>query len=284
VLFIPWPCMLGGWALGLALRTLRWRRRVVRSNLSLHAHFLGAKDQRGLQRLIQRSYDHLALAIVTLLGLPWLLGACDFDEASHHVPQELLDDLTAGPVIFCSAHLGLWELLPHFVARLLPPSHRAQSLIVYRPLHNATWERVVLARRRRCGMSFIPAANSLPHLMQALRNGASVGLLADQRPRSARCLARFMDRREAFEDGLGRLHASTGRPVWFVALLRDREDMRRVHPVILRLAPLARAGSQQSVSAVITSYADVLSACVSTWPDQYLWLHNRWKLSPRTAC
>jgi KDO2-lipid IV(A) lauroyltransferase len=177
----------------------------------------------------------------------------------------------------------MWELVPHIVTRALSPGARARSVIVYRPLHNRTIDRLVLGWRQRCGIELLPARGSWPRLVEALRAGGVVGLAADQRPHGDRVLRAFLGERVPFEDGLGRLHALTGAPTWFVAVVWQGVVWRS-HWVELSDSqrPPSDKGDVHDGDAVMERYAQALSDCVRQWPEQYLWSHRRWR--DDTAC
>ena len=123
-----------GRLLGCAVGTLApWRRAVVRDNLRR----LPSTSASHLPALEQRAYVHLCQALVLSLSAgPWL--------DRHLEPPQLstlLADLQAGGVLMCSAHLGMWELMPQLLAPFLPEHARRHGIIVYRPLHNKRLDR-----------------------------------------------------------------------------------------------------------------------------------------------
>lgn len=278
--------------LGWGVYASRWRRGVVRANLELHADFLGCTGARAVRALVRRSYDHLALVAASLL-FPSAFLATAPGLAPPALPRRLLAQLREGPVIISTAHVGVWELVPHALSRALSPGCRAASVIVYQPLHSAALNALVLGRRRRCGIELLPARGSWPRLVQVLEAGGVVGIVGDQRPHRSegRALQRFLGRDVPFDDGIGRLHALTGAPVWFVAVLRGGAgERRRLVPHFAELSDdgarahcsadcprLAGARSPACGDAVMRRYAQALTECVVRAPEQYMWAHRRWR-------
>lgn len=283
-------------ALGWCLYTSRWRRAVARANVELHADYLGCRGSHGIHAIVRRSYDHLALVVASLLFLPRFLTRVP-DLTPPPLPRRLLEQLEKGAVIFCTAHIGMWELVPHALTPALSPGCRAASAIVYQPLHNRALDRLVLARRRRCGIELVPARGSWPRLVEALEAGGIVGIVGDQRPHRGKDCARrrLLGRDVPFDDGVGRLHALTGAPVWFVVIACSGQGHRRQlvpHFVELSYGSSARGSAEASAiesecgesathvdrcSAVMDRYAEVVSDCIVRWPEQYMWVHCRWK-------
>lgn len=167
------------------------------------------------------AYDHVGMS----LALTLQPARRDAQIASLLLPPppqlaELLADIDRGHgVLFLSAHLGAWELLPQCIMPLLR-THTPVS-IVYRPLHNAFLNAWLLSRRSRHGGTFTPDRGSLPQLAAALRAGGVVCMLADQRPSARQRASRhlFLGRRSSFACGADILHRETGSPVWFGALV-----------------------------------------------------------------
>jgi KDO2-lipid IV(A) lauroyltransferase len=272
-----------GRLLGWCLYALRWRLSVTRENVELTAPYLGLTGEQALRSLVRRAYEHVGLVTVSLLGLPHLLSRVP-ELTPPELPRRLLEQIEDGPVIFCSAHLGLWELVPHAITHALSPAVRARSLIVYQPLHCAAANRLVLTRRERCGIELLPARRSWPRLVAALKGGGIVGIVGDQRPHVERAPRQLLGVETQFDDGIGRLHALSGAPVWFVAIVRDGPGWQPYWEELSETPPgTAACEAHATVDRIVDRYAQTLSRCVARWPEQYLWAHRRWRPPKRTA-
>lgn len=248
-----------------------------------------------LQRL---AYVHLGRSLaLSLIAGEWL-------QRHLHLPQELpslVDDLQSGGALVCSAHLGVWELLPTALAPHLPERARRLGLVVYRPLHHRRLNHLVLRRRAASGIHLLPDRGAAPAMRAALRRGGLVGMLPDQRPSRSGVAATFLRQAVDFSPGLATLHHATGAPVWFCVLLLDadrRPDRQRPDPHtagerpgpalrlhLLRLAerrapvpPKADGATPPPVDCapLVQAYADALSTAVEAQPEQYFWWHRRW--------
>ena len=132
-----------------------------------------------LDELERRAYVHLGRSLaLSLTAGEWL-------QRHVELPQELpslVDDLRSGGALVCSAHLGVWELLPTALAPHLPERARRLGLVVYRPLHQRRLNHLVLRRRAASGIRLVPDRGAAPAMRAALRRGGVVGMLPDQRP------------------------------------------------------------------------------------------------------
>lgn len=167
----------------LAHALVPWRRAVVRDNMQrLAATPSERRDGMSTERLDElqrRAYVHLGRSLaLSLTAGEWLQRHVD-------LPQELpslVDDLRSGGALVCSAHLGVWELLPTALAPHLPERARRLGLVVYRPLHHRRLNHLVLRRRAASGIHLVPDRGAAPAMRAALRRGGVVGMLPDQRP------------------------------------------------------------------------------------------------------
>ena len=296
-----------GW---IAARATRWRATVLRSNVRTICSGEAATA------LGRHAFEHLGQAILLSLQPSWrneaLRRALRCDPAIAH----LVDDARAGGVIVCSAHLGVWELLPRLLAVHLPLRARDNGRIVFRPLHNRFLDRWVHGRRLASGLPLLADRGSMDELRRAVDRGGLVGMLPDQRPsRPSAIRSSFIDRPTDFPPGFAALHAATGAPVWFAALLLDdpppgggvalRLDLKRLvtrrlpsepaygsggsAKVICTRASDRRGGPAQSdvtttdkclctgAQCLVHAYAHALSCAVRAAPSQYFWWHRRWR-------
>jgi len=174
-----------------------------------------------------------------------------------------------GGCIFITPHLGSWEMLLYLSAM----AHIPMTLII-RPLDNPYIER--LLNRETSGQIIMPKTNALSHLKRALREGRSVGMLPDQS--TMKGLSLYFFGRQASTTPLPALLAiSCKRPIVTVACCR-KPDGRHYElfigePIWPDSSEDKRAEIIRLTEAMTRSMEDV----IRRYPDQYLWMHNRWK-------
>jgi lauroyl/myristoyl acyltransferase len=285
---------------------LPWRLKFLRSNARMVASG---------RQFECAAYEHLGCALVLALLPPeraaQLGRAARVDTGGHQALESLRHDLGAGGVVLCTAHVGVWEMLPGVLAPLLPLHTCGQALCIYRPLHDPWLDAFLRVRRRASGLTLLPSQGSLPQLCDAVEAGGAVGLVADQRPSARRgaVAARFLGRAAAFSPGLGLLHRRTGAPVWFAALMLEPKPPRaadarpegpqhaatgpalRLHLDRLapRAAPMSAPAAPESdpddelkveggdcarLAALTQAYADALHQLVTREPAAYFWFKS----------
>ena len=249
------------------------RRRVTLDNLA-HAFPERAAGER---RVIARAaYANMSRAVVDALRT---LGA----SREQLLAEVEVDDF--GPVeralaggrglLVATAHLGSWELFGAAMAQ------RVRLNAVVRPLRGGLNARLVEARER-AGLSLIPARGALATMVAALRRNEVVAMLVDQAIGGKHSLfVPFFGRPAATTPALSMAAIRTGAPTLVVIALREGGRLRfRVEGPF----EISDTGDRQrdlwSHTARITA---ALERVIREAPEQWLWLHRRWKLQPPPA-
>jgi KDO2-lipid IV(A) lauroyltransferase len=118
-------------------------------------------------------------------------------------------------------------------------------------------------------------------LMTAMRKGEAVGILMDTNMTPPQgVFARFFGMEACTASGLAHVALKTGAAVLPGFLVWEPEERRYV----LRFGPelvIARTHRQkEDVLAVTQQCNDVLESWIRRYPDQWLWIHRRWKTRP----
>lgn len=258
-----------GEALGwLWYRMLPVRRSVVRTNLR-RALALSPTEA---EPIVRAMYLHLGRSFVELLRFgarPLPAGLVHAEGRAH-----LEGALAAGRgVLVLTAHLGNWELL----VRAGTLADRPVSVITRRL--RAGWAEAAWRALRRDGPRLLPAGACARDVLAALARNEIVGFVLDQHCAAARAVrVPFFDRPAATDPDLVRLAALSGAPIVPVFTWREAEHhvVRVEPPVELPEAENARAlrtaGTARCVARV--------EAAIRAHPEQWLWLHRRWKVGP----
>ena len=185
---------------------------------------------------------------------------------------------THGRALVLTAHLGNWELLA--VANRLMGF---PATVVVRPL-DAPWLDVVAERlRRKAGIELIDKRGALRPVLSALRRGRVVALLLDQNAsRREGVFVPFFGRPASTSKSLAVLAVRTQTPV--VPMFIYREGFQR-HRVVIH-PPLPVDPTRDSEGAVVEltqRCATAIEAAIGIAPDQWLWVHDRWRTRPAAA-
>jgi KDO2-lipid IV(A) lauroyltransferase len=179
-------------------------------------------------------------------------------------------------VFVVSAHMGNWEMVALLQGWLGLP-----MAMVTRPLDNPRLETMLARGRRRSGNEIIHKRRAVRGILGALRDGWCVALLIDQDfPESDRVFVDFFGRPAAAAPTLGLLALRTGAPIVPVVseLLGDgRYRIRYLTPLEAR----PTGDRDADVLDIMARSTAVLEAEIRAKPEQWLWMHRRWKTRPR---
>lgn len=173
-------------------------------------------------------------------------------------------------VLFATAHLGNWELSAVAHALLAAPMH-----VVARPLDNPLIDRLVERRRTLCGNRVIPKKDYARGILRALANNEAVGILIDQNSSLEEgVFADFFGVPACAAAGFAKIAAHSGAAVvpGFALWAEDeRSYVLRFYP------PVEITGDAADDTRRLQAK---LEEVIREYPDQWLWIHRRWKTRP----
>lgn len=179
-------------------------------------------------------------------------------------------------VLFLTAHLGAWELSA-FAHSLY--GHPLQ--IVMRPLDNVYIDRLARQYRTMHGNSTVDKDDFVRGLLSAMKAGGTVGILMDTNMTPPQgVFVDFFGIPACTASGLARIALRTdaavvpGFTIWDPALGKYR---LRFDPMV----DLARTGDDDAdVISNTALFTKIIEDYVRKYPDQWLWVHRRWKTRP----
>jgi KDO2-lipid IV(A) lauroyltransferase len=173
-------------------------------------------------------------------------------------------------VLFATAHLGNWELSAFAHALMTEPMH-----VVVRPVDNRRIDRLVAQRRTASGNTVIDKNDAARSIFRALARNEAVGILIDQNSSQEESVfVDFFGMPAAANIGFARIANRTGAAVIPGYALWSEAEQR----YILRFEPvLEMTGNDAEDTARLHAG---LQQVISRDPDQWLWIHRRWKTRP----
>ena len=179
-------------------------------------------------------------------------------------------------VLFLTAHLGGWELSAFAHSLYGHPLH-----FVMRPLDNPYLDALVRRYRTTYGNTPILKDDPVRELLRAMKAGATVGILMDTNMTPPEgVFVDFFGIPACTASGLARIALRTDAPVvpgftiWDPVLRKYR---LRFDPAI----KLIRTGNNDAdILANTQLFTKIIEDFVRRYPDQWLWVHRRWKTRP----
>jgi KDO2-lipid IV(A) lauroyltransferase len=180
-------------------------------------------------------------------------------------------------VVVATAHTGNWDLAACAAAQRVPLT------VVTKSLRVAWLNRLWQGARRRRGVRLVGVGDAARAAGRALSGGEAVAMLIDQAPerQQAITIAPFLSERAAV-DLAPALIAMRARVPLALVLARRLADGSHVAELVGVIQPPARASRAWAEHAMQTLTA-WLDAWVRRWPEQWLWMHRRWKQVPESV-
>jgi KDO2-lipid IV(A) lauroyltransferase len=225
----------------------------------------------GRERIAAGVFDSIARMVVSFARFPQITK----ENIREWIRYEGLENFTAASrkgrgVLVATAHLGNWELSAFAHAYLYAPMH-----VVVRPIDNAKVDAAVERRRAMSGNNIIEKKNAAREILRALRKGDAVGILIDQNtvPEQGVFIDFFGVKACANSAFVKLAHHSGAAVVPGYALWSESERRYVLHfePEV-ELTGDVREDTQRVHNR--------LEAAIRKHPDQWLWVHRRWKTRP----
>ena len=193
----------------------------------------------------------------------------EFSPRSKELFDRLRDD--GKPALFFAAHLGNWEL-----PALAAVAHGLDAAILFRRPNIESADRAIERIRQVKMGTLVPAGRDAPFkLGQALQNGQHVAMLVDQYLTNGVPVT-FFGRKTTANPLLARLRRQVDCPIHGTRIIR-LPDGRFRGEVSEEVKPVFDASGQIDVQGTMQAVTDVVESWVREYPDQWLWLHRRWR-------
>jgi KDO2-lipid IV(A) lauroyltransferase len=245
------------------------RKHVTYSNLK--AAFCKEKTPCELRKLTKKVYRHLGQTFVELASLTKV----DEKYATKYIKItniERLEEASKNPkgMVFLTAHLGNWELCA------VKSVHSGFPLYILARDQKMKKLNELLHRLRESKGNFvIRKGMDVKNIFRVLRDGHSVGIVGDQNAGVNGELIGFFDRPASTPIGPFRIAQKTG--AWILPSFIHREE-GPYHEVVLE--EIMKIGKDEDIVPYMKKYNSLLEKHTRNYPDQWFWMHKRWKLTP----
>ena len=228
-------------------------------------------------RLARRSFEHLARLVVEVCHSPRLLHPNGWSNRVKLGPiapaVELLN--RGGPAILITGHLGNWEVLGAGLSLLGYP-----LCSLARPIDNPLVNQWLLGIRQKRGMRIITKWDAADDMVRVLRSGGVLGLIADQNAGSRGTFVPFFGRLASAHKSIALLALTQNAPIICGYARRLGPDFRFEFGVTDVIGPEQWADQRDPVYHITARYVHAIEEMVRRWPEQYLWMHRRWRRRP----
>ena len=261
-------------------RFLPLRGTVVMENL--RRVYGDTVDAAELQRLAAAHYGHLLRLLGEFVRFRWLSAAQKKAMVSVQGIDNFLTARDQGKgILILTGHFGNWEVSTTAGLALFPEM-RGKFHFVRRPIKPAWLDRLVTRRFEKAGFGVFSKRDSLDAMLACLAQGDAVVLPFDQHAGPPDGIAvDFLGHPAWTFKSLAIIALSTGAPVLPASSWRE-PDGRHVLRFEAPLSPIEHERTTEAIRLNTRAYNQALERLVVRHPEQWYWVHRRWKhVEPR---
>lgn len=229
-------------------------------------------------RIVRGVYRHFCRMLMEILHIPRKLHPETWRDritlAGHERVLDLL--MQGGPVILLSGHYGNWEMAGYLFGVFgFPPNS------VARTLDNPYLDEFLRSFRERTGQKMIPKTGGYEQMLEVLRGGGVLSFLADQDAGQNGMYVEFFGRLASTHKAIALLAIEHRAPVVVGYARRIGPGFRYEVGCEAVIEPEEWTGTADDARLLTQRYTSALEAVIRRDPEQYLWLHRRWKHQPK---
>ena len=250
---------------------LHLRSRVVDDNL---AHAFPELPPSERLNLTRRMWEHLFLLVLEVAHAPRKIHETnwrDYVDLKNEAAliRDLFDDR---PLLVIASHLGNFEVGGYVLGILGFPTYT-----VARTLDNPYLDRFVNQFRGGTGQRIIPKNGGFDQILSVLAGGGTMTFLADQYAGPKGCWVEFFGRPASAHKAIALLALENNARMSVCCSRRLDRPMRFELLNYATIDPQDVGSSVGTVRELTQWYSTRLEELIRRWPDQYWWLHRRWK-------
>lgn len=193
----------------------------------------------------------------------------EFSARTGALFDQLRDD--GKPALIFASHLGNWE-----IPALAAVAHGLDTAVLYRRPNSAAADRAIHQTRAINMGNLIAASHDAPvKLAHALDEGRHVAMLVDQWFTKG-VEVTFFGRKTRANPMLARLLRQVDCPIHGVRVIRLPGHRFRLE-LSEEVKPVRKANGDVDIQGTMQAVTAVLEGWIREYPDQWLWLHRRWR-------
>lgn len=249
-------------------------RRVGMQNLELAFPEL-SRDSR--EQILKEVYRNLGYLLAEFCLMPRYKR----EQASQWIRYEGLENYLSARdrgkgVLVLTGHLGAWELSSFYHSLMGYPMG-----MVIRRLDNPLVDRFVNRIRCQYGNRVIHKDDFARGLIASMRAGETVGILMDTNMTPPQgVFVPFFGVEACTASGMARVAARTGAAVVPGFLLWEKNEQRYVLHFGEELPVVCTEDAEADALENTAAFTAVIESYIRRYPEQWLWMHRRWKTRP----
>lgn len=258
----------------LACDVFRFRRKVVEENLSIAFPDWNAAERHQCTR---EMWHHLFLMVAEIAHTPRKIHRTNWRERCE-IPkvEAIVRGLVSDrPKVIISGHYGNFELGGYLLGMFGFPTHT-----VARPIDNPYVNQFVNEFRGRTGQHILPKEGSSEAIENLLKRGGILALLGDQAAGDRGCWVSFFGKPASTHKAVSLFTLGFEAPTMVMATQRKQEPLRYLIRHGGAIDPAEDSFDAGTTTEMTDWFTQRLETLIRYAPQQYWWVHRRWKGTP----
>jgi Kdo2-lipid IVA lauroyltransferase/acyltransferase len=270
---------------GLIYRVDRRHRHVADENLR---HAFGEQlDEQQRDAMVRAVYVHFCTMLVEIIQFPRKFHPSNWRRyAELYGGERMVAAILSGrPLMIVTGHFGNWEIAGYAIGLFGFTTHA-----IARTLDNPYLDRFLLSFRERTGQKILAKKGDFNQIQELLGASGVLATLADQDAGQRGQFVEFFGRPASTHKAVALLALEFNTPLLVTGVPRVGQGEFNGHrfeePARYRIIlsdyidPEEYAGRPDAVKAITQRYTTALERVIRVAPEQYFWLHRRWKHQP----
>lgn len=174
-----------------------------------------------------------------------------------------------------SAHIGNWEAMAaHFVTR------GYNLMVVAKGIHNPYIDKWIARVRKSRDYKVTFTKSDVRKILRHLKKGGFAAFLVDQDARHTGIVADFFNKPAATHTGPAVLALRLNLPIVPIFDVRLRPEQHKM-VVMSPIYPPEDLPRKEAIRWITKEHLRAVEQIVKRYPEQYFWLHKRWKTQPQ---
>lgn len=258
----------------LAADVLKFREKVIHENIS---GVFPDKSHEERKRMAREMWYHLFLMGCEIAQAPRKIHDSNWRKHVYIRDKKLMTSylIDYRPLVAVSGHFGNFEMGGYVTGLLGMPSYT-----VVRTLDNPYLDEFINKFRGHNGQFILPKDGSATEIQRVLDGGGILTLLGDQHAGTKGCWVDFLGRAASCHKAVA-LFTLSGNAPMMVSYCKHTDKPLHFEIGCTGVAdPLSLPDEIQGVRQLTQWYNDRLADAIYECPDQFWWVHKRWKDKP----
>jgi len=252
----------------------RGRQRALENLRASFPH----KDQSWIEETGRRSFESIVMLVMDVLFTPRLVKKENWVKYSTYKNIEQTKWLMQGGrgLLLITGHYGNFELMGHLLGLF-----GFNIYSIARPLDNKFINNYLYGIREKKGQKIIDKKGASEQMQQLAENNATLCFIADQDAGKKGIFVDFFGRKASTYKSIALLAMSYNMPIGIASCRRINNRFFFCIEVHRMIMPEEWKDKDNPITWLTAEYTKAIEDFVRLDPNQYWWLHRRWKTRPK---